>query len=366
MKKYAYNELTVLQYIFLIHGAQVGIGVLTMPRELAEGAGTDGWISILIGWVIAVMASLLITGIMKRYPEHTFIDLLPLFLGKWLGKACIVIVALYCALAAAAVFGNAVAILNVWLLPQTPGYIVTFLFAIPAYQIVRNGLRVLGRYAELIFYLTLWMPIVLMTAYKDTNWLHLLPVLKEGWGPVLMATKSTVLSFLGFELSFFLYPFLQKKQYAPIGIVVANTLSMLVFLYITLFCYGFFSPDEITQYTWPTLNLWKVIEYRFLERIDIIFLASYLFVLSTTGLPYTYFTVFCTSQLFGKQDHSGHLKIMLLLIVTASWLYTPSFIDLKKWVEAWSMAGLVFGYALPVLLWGPIWLLQKSSGRRNA
>ncbi|MDF2682406.1 MAG: spore gernimation protein [Brevibacillus sp.] len=365
MKKYAFNELTAMQYIFLIHGAQVGIGVLSMPRDLAEVAGTDGWISILIGWVIAMAASLMIIRIMKSYPEHTIIDLLPLFLGKWLGKACIVIVALYCLLASATVFGNAVAILNVWLLPQTPGYIITLLFAIPAYQIVKNGLRVLGRYAELIFYLTLWIPIVLMTAIKDTNWLHLLPVIKEGWGPVFLASKSTVLSFLGFELAFFLYPFLQKKQYAPLGIVVANTLSMFVFLYMTLFSYAFFSPDEITQYTWPTLNLWKVIEYRFLERIDIIFLAAYLFVLSTTGLPYTYFMVFCTSQLLGKQEHKGHLKILLLLIVVASWLYTPSFIDLKKWTEAWSMAGLVFGYAIPFLLGGPIWLFQRLSGGRN-
>jgi spore germination protein (amino acid permease) len=243
---------------------------------------------------------------------------------------------------------------------------VTILFAIPAYQILHNGLRVLGRYAELIFYLTLWIPFVLMTAFKYTNRLHLLPVLKEGWGPVLSASGSTVLSFLGFELAFFLYPFLQKKQYAGVGIVVANTLSMLIFLYITLFCYGFFSPDEITQYTWPTLNLWKVIEYRFLERIDIIFLAAYLFVLSTTGLPYTYFTVFCTSQLLGKEEHKGHLKILLLVFVAASWLYTPSLIDLKKWTEVWSMAGFVLGYAFPALLVVPLWLLYRSSRGQKA
>ncbi|MGV3137392.1 GerAB/ArcD/ProY family transporter [Brevibacillus agri] len=90
MKKYAFNELTVFQYIYLIHGAQVGIGVLSMPRELAEVAGTDGWLSILIGWFAAMAVSLVIIGIMKRYPGKTIVDLLPLFLGKWLGKVCVV------------------------------------------------------------------------------------------------------------------------------------------------------------------------------------------------------------------------------------------------------------------------------------
>lgn len=366
MKKYAYNEITLLQYILLIHGTQVGIGVLSMPRDVAEVAGTDGWISLILGWLFALLASILIINIMKRYPGYTIIDILPLFLGRWLGKAGIFIVAIYFALALFTVIANTVAIINVWILTQTPAYIVVILFGIPIYYIVRGGLRVIGRYSELIFYITLWMPLVLMTSFKDTHWLHLLPVLKEGIRPVLLATKTTILSFLGFELAFFLYPFLQKKQHATIGIVVANTLSLLVFLSVTLFSFAFFSPDEITQYKWPTLNLWKVIEYRFLERIDIIFLAFYSLILSTTTIPYMYFTVFTTSQLFGMQDHRMHLKIIVPLIVVAFWLYTPSFVEVKTWSEVWSLAGLAMGYILPFVAWGPVWLLQKSAGGQKA
>ena len=42
-----------MQYIFLIHGVQAAIGLLTLPRELAEIAGTDGWISIIIGYFLS-------------------------------------------------------------------------------------------------------------------------------------------------------------------------------------------------------------------------------------------------------------------------------------------------------------------------
>ncbi|MGN7469471.1 GerAB/ArcD/ProY family transporter [Brevibacillus sp. SAFN-007a] len=360
MKKYAFNELTIFQYIFLIHGAQVGIGVLSMPRELAEVAGTDGWLSILIGWLAAVAASLLIINIMKRYPGQTIVDLLPLFLGKWLGKAVVVIIAAYCGFASLTVIASTAAIINTWILSQTPAYMVVILLALPTYIVLQGGLRVLGRYSELIFYLTLWMPLVLTTILPHTNWLHLLPIFKEGLGPILTGTKSTILSFLGFELAFFLYPFLQRKQYASLGIIVANTLSMLIFMNITLFSYAFFSPDEILQYTWPTLNLWKVIEYRFLERMDIIFLAFYLFYLSTTSFPYLYFTVFSSSQLFGAADHRKHLGIALLLVIAILWLYTPTFMDLQKWTEWWSYGGLLFGYALPILASVPIWLLRRS------
>ncbi|EJL23549.1 endospore germination permease [Brevibacillus sp. BC25] len=366
MKKYTYNQLSILQYILLIHGAQVGIGVLTIPRELAEKASTDGWISLLIGWLAATLVSLVITNMMKQYPEKTIIDIFPLILGKWLGRVAIALMSIYCGIAAFVLMINATGIINVWLLSQTPAYVVVFLFALPTYLVLQGGLRAIGRYAELVFYLTLWIPFVLTTAYREVHWLNLLPVIKDGWHPIWEASKSTVLSFLGFEFGYFAYPFLQKKEYASLGIVIANTLTMLVYMSVTIVCFAYFSPDEITQYTWPTLNLWKAIEFRFLERVDILFLSSYLFILSTTALPYIYFCVFSFSQLFGMKDHRKHLRLFLLLVPVAVWFYTPSFIDLKKSTQIWSYTGLGFAYVLPLLAWVLIRLSKRTEGEEKA
>ena len=61
MKKYAYNDITLMQYIVLINGMQVGTGVLSLPRVLAEKAGTDGWIAILIGWIFSTISGVFIS-----------------------------------------------------------------------------------------------------------------------------------------------------------------------------------------------------------------------------------------------------------------------------------------------------------------
>ena len=75
-----------MQYILMIHGVQMGVGVLTLPRELAEKAGTDGWITIIISWFFTTMAGLIIIQIMKKYPNGTILDLLSHYFGKWIGK----------------------------------------------------------------------------------------------------------------------------------------------------------------------------------------------------------------------------------------------------------------------------------------
>lgn len=65
MTKPAKREISLFQYILTISGVQVGFGVLTLPREVAQGANTDGWISIIIGCAITTLVSLCIVKLWK-------------------------------------------------------------------------------------------------------------------------------------------------------------------------------------------------------------------------------------------------------------------------------------------------------------
>lgn len=363
MKKYAYNEITLMQYIFLINGAQVGTGVLSLPRVLAEKSGTDGWIAILIGWLFSMAASIFLVKTTERYPNDTLYEILIRLFGKIVGKAGIIIYMMYFAFYAWAILVNAFLYIKGWLLPKTPDYIIIFLFAIPTFFVARNGIRIIGRYSELVFYMTIWIPLFFLIPLRDGNLLHFLPLFKEGWKPVLLAVPSTVFSFLGFEVAFFLYPFLQKKQHAVLGITIANTLTMLFYLFVTLICFSFFSPNGILEFNQPVLNLLKVIEFRFLERFDMILLAVYLFVVSTAWMPCVYIAVFCSSQLLGKQNHSPHVVVLLLLIIGLVFWLHPSWNESENWQKVVVKGGLQLAYVAPVFLWIYSWIYEKYRRR---
>ena len=357
--KYTQNQITFMQYIFLIHGVQVGVGLLTLPRELAEKAGTDGWMALIIGWLFSTLASLIIIQVMKNYPNGTIIDLVTHYFGKWVGKISAFIFALYFAFLGSIVFIREGLFIQFWVLPQTSLFILLFLLSIPSYLIVRNNITILGRYAELMFFITTWMIFFYFTPLKEAHWLHLLPLIKEGWEPILTAAKTTIFSFLGFEIAFFLYPFLQEKQKASIGIVIANSLTLAVFLIVIIVAFTFYSPDEITQYKEPTINLLKIVEFKFLERLEIVFLSLYIFVISTTVLPIFFATVFSTSQLFGKQDHSKYVVWLLLLNLVYVFFLPQSFdknTQLQKQTEPTS---LILVYAFPLCLWVYLWVYSR-------
>jgi spore germination protein (amino acid permease) len=349
------NSITLMQFIFLIHGVQMGVGVLTLPRELAEKAGTDGWILIIISWFITTIVSLLIVQIMKKHPNGTILDLLTHYFGKWVGRLATIMFALYFALLAHVIFTREALFIQAWILPRTKIYVLLFLLAIPTYQIVRKNIQILGRYSEFVFYLTSWMIFVYVVPLKDAEWLHLLPILKEGWMPILSNVKSSIFSFIGFEIIFFIYPFLEKKEKASLGVVIANTLSLFAFLIFTIGAYAFFSPDEITLFNEPTIEMLKVLELKFIERLEIVFFSLYLFVMSTTVLPLMFMTVFCTSQLVGKQDHSSHLFWYILMGLTYNLFFPPTFdknVQLQQIIE---QAGMILAFAFPIFLSGYVW-----------
>lgn len=358
MKKYSINQISLKQYIFIIFETQVGIGVLSLPRDLAKTAGTDGWISIVLGWILSMLVSLVIIRVMEKNPEYTLFELLSKYFGKWVGKGFALAWILFAVYSAITVMFAAIHIIKIWIFPDMGNFILMILFTVPIYMITKQGIRVIGLFTELIFIITLWMPFLLLLTLKDIQWMYLLPIGKGGLFPILSTLKSTIFSFLGFELAFILYPFLKDKKSASKGIVIANSFSMIIYVTITVICFVKFSPDEVTEYVYPTLNLLKVIRLPFLERLEIIFLSFYLFIIFMTIIPYLYAAALGTSQLFGKQDHRNSIRILLILWIIMSFFFIPSSFQITQMAKSQGNIGLYFAFVFPIFLWIYGWIFH--------
>lgn len=360
MNKYSMNQITLKQYIFIICETQVGIGVLSLPSDLAKTAGTDGWISIVLGWIVSMLVSLVIIRVMEKNPQYTLFELLSKYFGKWVGRGLAVAWILFAAYSAITVMLATIHIIKIWIVPDIRNFILMILFIVPVYMITKQGIRVIGIFAELVFMATLWMPFLLLSTLKDMEWMYLLPIGKGGLFPILSSVKSTVFAFLGFELAFILYPFLKDKKSASKGIVIANSLSMIIYLTITVICFVKFSPVEVTEYVYPTLNLLKVIRLPFLERLEIFCLPFYLFIIFMTIIPYLYMAALGISQIFGKQDHRNSIRIIMILWIVMSFFFIPTSSQIIQMGESQGTIGLFFAFVFPIFLWIYGWLFHHN------
>lgn len=365
MKKYALNELTFMQYIFLNFGMVVSVGFLSLPRILAEKAGTAGWIALIIVWLISIAASLIVIQVMKKYPDGTLLDLLSVYLGKWAGKVGAVLFALYLFYYSYTGIVYTILITKQYLLQQTPAYIIMLLLLIPTYVIVRDGPRILGRYVEVIMLLSLWIPFVYLIPLKEAHWLRLLPVIKEGWGPVFSAVPDTIYYHIGFSTTFILYPFLKNKRKATAGIVISYSLTMLMYLFITVVCFVYFSPDGIMDYNEPTISVLKAIEFKFISRIEVLFIAFYLLIFSLSWIPTMYMSVFCTTWLIGKHDHRNHLRLLWLFIAVGTYFFMPTFFQSEQMNIMLGQIGFVVEYMVPGCLLLYVWIHDRLGWKKH-
>ncbi|MED4446931.1 spore gernimation protein [Bacillus thuringiensis] len=349
MTKRAKREITLFQYILTISGVQVGFGVLTLPREVAQGANTDGWMSIIIGCVITTLVSLCIVKIMEKHPGYTLLDVLIRYLGKWLGRVVMIFWILYAVLAAISLIFSLLYVIHIWILPRSPMSLIMILLSIPMLMLACKGALIISRFAVFTVIFTLWMPLLLFIPLKDGHFIYLLPLIKEGWLPIINTVKSTIIAFLGFEFAFVLYPYLTNKASAKKGIVIANLITLFIYLQITFVSFIYFSPDGIIKFLWPTLSLVTPFHFSFLERFEIIFLSFYLFIIFDSCIPYIFTASDGINQLLNKKGSSLPIYFLLFGCIFILFFYIPSSYQISSLREFWGTASYFIVFLFPVV-----------------
>lgn len=351
MNQFVKTPISFLQYVFTIAGIQIGIAILSTPREMSRYAGTDGWITIVIGWLITTIPSLLVVSIMRRSPDGTLLDLLRTKLGRLLTLVLALVLAAY--LGGMAYIGllRTLLIIRVWLLQNTSPFIVLLLLFIPTYIVAKEGANLLGRYAEAIFYFLFWLPFIYLLPLKEGQWLNIIPLVKEGWTPILSAIPSVLFAYMGFIAAFFLYPHLTNKKHAGAGIMLANTITLIINLLITLVCFIYFSPSEMVEVNQPVISVLKTIQFKFVERIEIIFISLYIGIYSLCWVPCLYFTAYCLRWTMNGAREQGYLITLLAVIGIGTYIYLPTFNQSVRLEQTMTNFGIVMEYILPIVIW---------------
>lgn len=346
------HGLSWIQFTLLIYKTQVGVGILSAARILIDGAGTDGWILVIIGCVISILMGGIILAIMRRYPNQTLYDLLEKFLGRWLGKGFIFIWVIYGLLISTYVVMMTIHLIHIWILPDTKVYLLMLLLIIPIYMITSKGIQLIGRYAEFVFLVASFLPFLILFALQDMDWRNFLPILKDGWQPVLRHIHTVMPFYFGIELAFIWYPFLRDQKKAFRGMVIANLLTFFILMIVTIISLLEFSPMEIKRLVWPTVSLLTFIQFPFLESFEVIVLSLYIYVLLATLIPYLYVAIFGVQKLVKK--NSVQIGKWTLVFVLAIWLLLalfqfPSFIKIMQVAPFFEQMGFGMVFGFPIL-----------------
>lgn len=358
------NQLTSNQAMFTLFGAIVGLGILTLPREAAQAAGQDAWISVLIGGCIPLFVVVMIALLGRRLPGLTLVEMTDAVFGRYLGKVFSLIYIIWPLLLIIIILRHFTFIVTDYLLPQTPVWVLGLLILLAIGYLAQEDAKVLGRISELFFYLAFAIYLFILPSLHEASILNLLPVGDTGLQAILKGVVSCALVYSGASFFLVILPFITRQtevlQIGLKGVIFA----ILTYCYMVVVAISVFGGDGVRALRWPTLVLLKTVEVPVIERLEFLFLVMWVPVLYRVVAIHWFAAAFSCARMLGLRDHKPVVWAVLPLIFAGT-LLIRNIDQLDKYATWVGLSGIALDVLLPLCLLAGAILLKKRGGRHG-
>jgi spore germination protein (amino acid permease) len=289
------RKISPFLVFFLIHTMQSGIGILGFQRIIAMSAGYDAWISVLftgicVHFLIWMIYHILESGGGDIVSVHTLI------LGKVGGKVICSFFILYFCLLTVTVLRNYIEIVQIWMFPHLRTFWFSLAFLILVIYIINGGIRTVTGIAFFSIILPTYILLLFMFTIPYADFTNLLPIFDHSIKELLKSSHDMSLSVLGFESLLLYYPFIKNPKESKKWAHLAILYTTLIFTYLSVISFAYFSEEQLQKNIWPTLTMWKIIRIPFVERFEYIGIANWFLVI----LPNSCIALWCASRLIKR------------------------------------------------------------------
>lgn len=351
MKNYR-NEITRFQYMYIVQGSMIGVGILSLSSTVCKAAQQSGWISVLLSGIYPIYVVISSCLIYKNMNYLNFNKLNKKIYGKVISYILSFAFILYFLSFSAFVISGFTNVLTFSTTKFLPSYIILFVTSFVTYLSINYGLTYIGRVSEIIFPLTILLLLIPLYFINRGDITNLLPIISSYDG-ILKAMPDTLFSYSGVEICFLIIPFLSKKdkaiKYGILGSLITIVLYTLTILLIINYC-GWKLTSKL-QY--PFLYLVAGAEIPVLsnfEPIFIFFWGNKIFqTISVGGFGSSYLL----SELFNISYNKSSI-ILTTLIFLASFFLIPEYNRSKIidtilpymiiFIFLWSLLTLILSY----------------------
>lgn len=341
---------------YLIMSMQIGIGVLGFQRIIAKDAGYDAWISILIAglcihvilWMIYKIAETVNGDIVAA---HNYL------VGNLFGKVLSSIFIVYFTFYSLTVVRTFIEVIQVWMFPELSTFWFTLAFMILCVYIIFGGFRTVVGLAFFGLILPAYLLLTFGWAIKFSNFYNLLPIWDHSIKELLTASYHMSLTFIGFEIVLFFYPFIKEPQKSKKWAHLAVLSTTLIYTVLAIVTFAYFSEAQLEKQIWATLSMWKIVEMPFVERFEYIGIANWNLII----LPNVCISIWIASRLvkrvFNIRQKIGVFFIAAAVLILVNFLNTREEINMLN--DYIGKMGFAFTFLYIPLLFIAIMIAKK-------
>ncbi|NMD72637.1 GerAB/ArcD/ProY family transporter [Bacillus sp. DNRA2] len=310
---------------FLINGTQTGVSVLKYQSDILKGAGHNAWISVLAFGLSLHVIFFMMLYVLKQSSTGDILSFHLEVFGKIFGGIFNIILACYFSLASFYTLYTYIEILQIWVFDGIANWEYTLLLSLLIFYIVSGGFRVVTGIAfwGVIIPSFLFLSILYLTNYIDVS--YIFPLFQNQLKDYFISTKEAAPMFLGFETVLVYFSFIKNRDKATKWGHFSLLYTTLLYTFLAVFTFMFFSQGKLQRLEWPTLTMIKIIQFPFLERFEFIFIFTWLLVVMPVICVYLWSAIRCIKMTIPKIKSTYILLGLLIVFFIAN----IQFIDVK-------------------------------------
>ncbi|MEK3882925.1 GerAB/ArcD/ProY family transporter [Paenibacillus sp. PL2-23] len=344
------KHVTVSPYLlwFVMHATQTGVGVLSFQSKLADGAGTDSWVSLLFTALAFHLVIAMLYPILRYAKEGDLVSIHSQLFGRYVGMALTLGFYLYCLLAVASQLRAYAEVITVWIFPEGRQWVTELIvLAVCAYIAVGGFRVVVGTALFAVVVPTLLLP-SLRHPLHFAQWDNFLPMFNHSLPEYWASSGQAVFLFLGVEFLLVYYPFIKNNARTQKWAHIATAHTTVIYLIILLVTFAFLNLNQLANVVWPTLMLSKVIKLTIVERFDYVYIFTWFFVI----LPVCSVPLWSGARILKRSTglprrFGVSLSAILIFAITLAFQSPTGSQMLYRLVSSCGMS-IVFGY-IPLL-----------------
>ena len=355
-------RIRAFQLFFIMVGIQIGVGILGAPRYIFEKSHQDAWVSVLIAFVYMLIVLWTMFLILGQYENADIFGIQVDIFGKWFGKLLGTIYIVFFAAELLSVLLSYIEAIQVFLFPTMPSFVMGLLLLVLVVYSVIGGIRVVVGVVYLFVLLTPWIIILLYDPITRMEFAHFQPMFEASITDLLKGARTTSYTFLGLEILFVIYPFIDNKEDAKLPAYLGVSASAFLVLFATVISIGYYSPYDFDLMDWPVLSLFKSVSFSFMERFDYLIIVEWMMITIPTMILLMWAITYGTKRLYAIPQKTTLYVFAFLLLAIASVINKDY--KIAKISDVISQVGfwIVFVYPLVLL---PVVLIKKKWQRRN-
>ncbi|WP_459195863.1 GerAB/ArcD/ProY family transporter [Wukongibacter baidiensis] len=350
------NEtLTNKQVAFILFGFIVGYGVMGLPKNVAENAGTGAWIALMISTFFAIMITYIILYLGYIHENKTLYEYSELLVGKFLTTVFVIIYTIEFFIFFTMITRSSSEIIRLTVLIKTPSWALCSTILLVVLYAVIKRLKVIARICEIYgIIIILTYIIVFFLISTQGNLLNIRPLFEvSNISTYLKASLVTTLPFMGMEI-LTVIPFSRKQNNKRVFKYAAFMMLFIGFLYIFAVesCISVMGVESIIHFKDSLLATVRRVDIRwlqFLRRLDGLMLVVWIMSIYCTLAVLGYGTVYLVNKLFKK----ANFNLLAAIIFTLSFIISQlpsSFQELEEILNYTTYIGILTGIFIPGLL----------------